>query len=164
MSTWLGLLALARSVFGVPSFAIFSDLLTGWVLTLGRHTITGVLTLGDPEARRAHDAYHRFVGAGRWATAKLWPVLVVHAVSLCCPEGVVEVLVDDTVAHKSGRKVVGAGVFRDAVRSTKNKVVYAWGLNVVVVCLRVSPPGVGRRSRCRSTYASIPRGPRPPWS
>ncbi len=143
MTGWTGVLGLARTVFSAPSFAIFTDLLTGWVLTPGRHTITRVLSLGDPDGCRAHDAYHRFVRAGRWATAMLWRALALHAVSLCCPQGVVELLVDDTLAHKSGRKVAGAGVFRDAVRSTKNKVVYAWGLNVVVVCLRVNPPWGG---------------------
>jgi len=114
-------------------------MMTGWALTPGRHTITRVLTLPDPEGRRAHDAYHRFVRAGRWATARLWRVLAVHAVALTCPGGVVELLVDDTLARKSGRKVAGAGSFRDAMRSTKNRVVYARGLNVVVVCLRVDP-------------------------
>ncbi len=78
-----------------------------------------------------------------WVTGRLWRVLAVHAAGLCCPDGVLELLVDDTLAHKSGRKVAGAGVFRDAVRSTKNRVVYAWGLNVVVVCLRVTPPWGG---------------------
>jgi len=34
-------------------------------------------------------------------------------------------------------------VLRDAVRSTKKRVVYAWGLNVVVVCPRVTPPWGG---------------------
>jgi len=34
-------------------------------------------------------------------------------------------------------------VFRDAIRSTVKRVVYAWGLNLVVVCLRVSPPWGG---------------------
>src|ERR1019366_4314781 len=43
-------------------------------------------------------------------------------------------------AHKSGRRVAGAGTFRDAVRSTSHRVVYALGLNLVVVTLRVIPP------------------------
>jgi hypothetical protein len=45
--------------------------------------------------------------------------------------------------HKSGRRVDGAGIFRDAVRSTAKKVVYALGLNLVVICLRVQPPWGG---------------------
>ena len=143
MTGWLAVLGAAAGVFTAPGYRLFCDLMTGWVLTPGRHTITRVLTLADTDGRRAHDAYHRFVRAGRWATARLWRVLTVHAVALTCPDGVVELLVDDTLAHKSGRTVAGAGSFRDAVRSTSKRVVYAWGLNVVVVCLRVDPPWGG---------------------
>ncbi len=50
---------------------------------------------------------------------------------------------DDTLYHKSGRKVAGAGIFRDAVRSTAKHTVYALGLNLVVVTLRVTPPWGG---------------------
>ena len=109
MSGWTALLGVTATVFTAPSFAIFSDLMTGWVLAPGRRTLTRVLTLADPEGRRAHDAYHRFVRAGAWLTGRLWRVLAVHAVGLCCPDGVLELLVDDTLAHKSGRKVAGAG-------------------------------------------------------
>jgi len=45
-------------------------------------------------------------------------VLAIHAVARFVPTGVVELLCDDTLFHKTGRKVAGAGVFRDAVRST----------------------------------------------
>jgi hypothetical protein len=50
---------------------------------------------------------------------------------------------DDTLFHKTGRKVEGAGVFRDAVRSTRTKVVYALGLNLVILTLRIVPPWGG---------------------
>jgi len=55
---YLALLDLARGVFGAPSFAIFTDLLTGWVCAPGRRTITNMITVADPAGRRAHDAYH----------------------------------------------------------------------------------------------------------
>ncbi len=45
--------------------------------------------------------------------------------------------------HKSGRKVEGAGNFRDAIRSTHQRLVYALGLNLVVLTLRVRPPWGG---------------------
>lgn len=41
--------------------------------------------------------------------------------------------------RRPGGRVDGAGVFRDAVRSTIDPVVYALGLNLVVVTLRVTP-------------------------
>lgn len=41
-----------------------------------------------------------------------------------------------TINKKTGRKVNGAGTFRDAVRSTGARVVYAWRLNLVIITRR----------------------------
>ena len=50
---------------------------------------------------------------------------------------------DDTIFHRTGRKVDGAGWWRDAIRSTASYVVHCWGLNLVVLTLRVIPPWGG---------------------
>jgi len=139
VSAFTALLTSAAGVFRAPSFAIFTDLITGWLLAPGRRTVTAIIAVVDPAGRRAHDAYHRFVRDGVWAMSGLWRMLATHAVGACCPD-VVSVDIDDTLFHKSGRKIEGAGVFRDAVRSTARRVVYATGLNLVVVTLRVRPP------------------------
>lgn len=73
----------------------------------------------------------------------LWRVLVVRLVATFCPDGVISLDADDTLYKKTGRKVSGAGIFRDAVASTRSRVVYALGLNLVVVTLRVTPPWGG---------------------
>ena len=133
MKAFTGRLDRARPVFRAPSFAIFIDLLSGWVCAPGRRTITAMITVADPAGQRAHDADHRFVRDGAWAMSGLWRVLAIHVVARFAPTGVVELLCDDTLFHKTGRKVAGAGVFRDAVRSTVGRVVYALGLNLVAV-------------------------------
>lgn len=143
MNGYTALVDLTRAVFSAPSFAIFKDLLAGWVLAPGRRTITAIITVADPEGGRAHDAYHRFVRDGAWAMAALWQVLAVHAVTRFAPDGTVVLDCDDTLFHKTGRRVDGAGVFRDAVRSTTRRIVYASGLNLVVVTLRVRAPWGG---------------------
>ena len=143
MTGFGALLDLARGVFTAPSFAIFTDLVTGWVCAPGRRTITNMITVADPAARRAHDAYHRFVRDGAWSMNRLWQTLAAHLVDRLCPVGVVELACDDTLFHHEGRKVEGAGIFRDAVRSTLRRVVYARGLNLVVITLTVHPPWGG---------------------
>ena len=143
MSIWTALLELTRGAFTAPGFAMFTDLLTGWVLAPGRRTITAMIAVADPAGRRAHDAYHRFLRDGAWSMSTLWRLLAVAVVTRFAPHGVIELVCDDTLHHKSGRRIDGAGVFRDAVRSTVNKVVYARGLNLVVVCLRVRAPWGG---------------------
>lgn len=144
MSAWTALLAHTRIVFGAPSFALFTDLLTGWVCAPGRRTITAMVAVADPAGRRAHDAYHRFLRDGAWTMSGLWRTLARHAIERYVPDGTVSLDCDDTLFHKSGRHVEGAGVFRDAVRSTLGRVVYALGLNLVVVTLRITPPWGGQ--------------------
>jgi len=142
-SAWEALVSLGRGCFSAPSFSLFATILTGWVLAPGRRTVTAMICVGDPEGRRAHDAYHRFFRAARWSANALWKVLVLHMVAVLCPQGKVLLDCDGTLYKKSGRKIDGAGIFRDAVRSTRNKVVYATGLNLVVVTLWVSLPWGG---------------------
>ncbi|WP_347351363.1 transposase [Intrasporangium sp.] len=143
MTGFLALLGLTRAGFTAPSFAIFTDLLTGWVCAPGRRTIIAMITGADPAGRRAHDAYHRFVRDGAWSMSWLWQVLTVHLVGRLVPTGVDELACDDTLFHHEGRHVEGAGTFRDAVRSTAKRVVYERGLNLVVITLQVRPPWGG---------------------
>ena len=129
--------------FTAPSFQLWQLLIHGWVLCPGRRTVTRIITIGDPIHQHAHDAYHRFLRGGKWSMAQLWKYLAEALVETFCKEGDILLDVDDTLFHKTGRKVEGAGTFRDAVRSTVHKVVYARGLNLMVITLRITPPWKG---------------------
>jgi len=137
------LLGIARGAFSAPGLRVFQTLLTGWVLAPGRRTITAMICAGDPEQLRSHDTYHRFVRCGKWSLDTLWRCLVVSMVKALAPKGPVRILIDDTLFKKTGRQIEGTGIFRDAVRSTRAKVIYALGLNLVVATLRVDPPWGG---------------------
>jgi hypothetical protein len=139
-AAWDHLLAACAGLFTKPSFALFCELLGAWALCPGRHTVTRMLEVLGPSRRRAHDSYHRFLRAARWSTAELWRLLALRLVARFAVDGAIPLDLDDTLFHKSGRKVEGAGSFRDAVRSTGKRVVYALGLNLVVLTLRVRPP------------------------
>lgn len=66
--------------------------------------------------------------------AAVWRPLAVRIVTVLCPtDAPVPIDVDDTLFHKTGRCVNGAGKFRDSLRPTRASIVYAIGLNVVVV-------------------------------
>jgi hypothetical protein len=141
--TWTILVQWFFPAFTTPSAQIFLALVNGWVLCTGRRTITGILPFADPDGRHAHDAFHRFLREGRWEPDTLWKLLTDLLVKLFARQGVIELDLDDTLFHRTGRKVQGAGWWRDAVRSTANKTICAWGLNVVVLTLRVHPPWGG---------------------
>jgi hypothetical protein len=142
-STWPELLGQFFQNFTKPGAEIFLRLMTGWVLCTCRRTITGILPFADPWAKRAHDAYHRFFPKARWSMAELWKLLAKILIQAFCRNGIITLALDDTLFHRSGRKVDGAGYWRDAVRSTHKNIVYAWGLNLVVLTLQIQPPWGG---------------------
>jgi DDE superfamily endonuclease len=143
LAAWAALVQCCAPVFSRPGFATFSDLVIGWVLTPGRRTITRIISVADPLGRRAHDTYHRFVRDGAWAMTHLWRKLATRAIARFVPDGVITLDCDDTLFHKSGHRIDGAGRFRDPLRSTVARVVYATGLHLVVVTVRVTPPWPG---------------------
>lgn len=143
-STWAELLQQFFPIFTAPGAVIFSHLMTGWILCTARRTVTGILPFADPRARHAHDAYHRFFPDARWSMAKLWQLLAKILIQAFYRNGaIITLALDDTLFHRSGRKVDGAGWWRDAVRSTQKNIVYAWGLNLVVLTLQIQPPWGG---------------------
>jgi hypothetical protein len=142
-STWTELIQQFLPVFTTPAARIFVRLTTGWILCTVRRTITGILPFADPQNEQAHDAYHRFLPDARWSMAKLWQLLAKILIQTFCRNGIITLALDDTLFHRSGRKVNGAGWWRDAVRSTQKNIVCAWGLNLVVLTLQIQPPWGG---------------------
>ncbi len=143
ITTWTSLIEYFLSVFTQPTGIIFMQLMTGWILCTTRRTTTGIIPFADPQRKRPHDAFHRIYPDARWVTSELWRLLTVLLVAVFCPNGVIILYLDDTVFHRSGRKVQGASWHRDAVRSTGTKIVYAWGLKLVVLTIGVKAPWGG---------------------
>jgi hypothetical protein len=142
-STWDTMIQHFFPIFTVPTTDVFLNLITGWVLCTARHTITGILPFADPSGQKAHDAYHRFFPDASWTMSKLWRLSTILLVRVFYPTAVIPTDLDDTLFHRNGRKVNGAGWWRDAVRSTGTNIVHAWGLNLVVLTLRINPPWGG---------------------
>jgi hypothetical protein len=131
-------------VFTQASFAMCLRLVAGWVLCPSRRTITGIYPFADPKRRKCVQIYHYFFRAAAWVQTELfhrWAIFLVNR--LCVNDKTLILAVDDTTHKKTGRKVDGARTCRDAVRSTKSKVVYCWALQFVPVCLIVQPPWGG---------------------
>ena len=143
ISTWTSFLQQFLSIFTQPTRVIFTQLTTGWILCNVRRTVTGMLPFADPDGERTHDAFHRFFPDARWSMVTLWRILAGILIKTFCRKGIITLALDDTLFHHSGKKVNGAGYWRDAVRSTKTKNVSAWGLNLVVLTLQIQPPWGG---------------------
>lgn len=131
------------AVFTKPSRVLLENIIEGWILCPCRRFVTAIFQFGDPEQVHSHDAYHRWFRVGAWTVAALFQALARTIVALFGYFHVLRLVGDDTVHKKTGRRVNGAKTCRDAVRSTKKKVVYVWGLQIVLLCLEVIPPWGG---------------------
>ena len=134
-----------RPAFSAPSFENFACLVTGWLLCTGRHTITRVLQAGfGPAAGKHHSAFYRFFSRAVWEPDVIGRVLLQLVLRLL-PDGVITLTVDDTLCHKGGPHLFGAGMHHDASRSTSGggagrQVFFAFGHNWVIVCVWVPLP------------------------
>ncbi len=108
------------------------------MMCTGRPTVTGILPFAHPAGKRPHDAFHRLFGKSRWQPAELWKRLAQWLIGLFYPSGMVWLDLDDTVFHHTGKKIDGAAWWRNAARPTAVKIVHCWGLNLVVLTLRVN--------------------------
>jgi DDE superfamily endonuclease len=138
-----------RPAFTQPSYAAGCELVLGWLMCLGRHTLRRVGQTAHPEEvpdhsrRHGLDSYYNFFARSAWtpgALAYRVALLVFTRLKLFCP---ITLLVDDTLAHKRGKSVWGLGWFRDACASTKKRVATASGHNWVVLAVAVCMPFTG---------------------
>jgi hypothetical protein len=135
-----------RPAFTQPSFATGCQLLLGWIMCLGKHTLRRTAETIHPEhvpdhsRRHGLDTYYNYFERSAWTASNLAyrvSVLLFTRLKFC---GVVTLLVDDTLTHKRGKSVWGLGWFRDAVASTKKRVATASGHNWVVVAVALCVP------------------------
>ena len=121
-----------------PNAPSFVTLVLGWVLCHGRRTLSAVIRAAGPFAPKSHDAYQNFFSKSKWKMDALWHALFRLLVAAfrvgATPIGLAG---DDTLAKYRGPKIWGAGLYRDAVRSSRRHPAYAWGLNWVVLAMVV---------------------------
>ena len=112
----------------------------GWILCSGKRTMTGIIRAAGTHATKSHDAYQGFFSKARWEMDTLWQLLVGILCTLLPKDKPILLVGDDSLFKHWGRKIWGAGLYRDAVRSSKKYPAYAWGLNWVVLAIVVEPP------------------------
>jgi hypothetical protein len=140
----IGFISVLEPVFTKPAFIACIRLVAGWILRPARRSITGMYPFADPKRENRVDVYHYFFRAASWLQCELFACWVRFLVGrLCAGRKTLLLAIDDTVHKKTGRKVDGARVCRDAVRSTTSKTVFCWALQYVPLCLVYHPPWGG---------------------
>jgi hypothetical protein len=139
-STMDGLLQQFSSCFTGPSFQTFCILAAGWLLGRRRRTVTGVLLAGDGLRHKTFSCYHRFFSQARWSLDDLGRILL-RPILTCLPaDAPLLVAVDDTLNRKSGKRIWGAAMHHDPLRSTARRAVFSFGHNWVVLSIQLPLP------------------------
>jgi hypothetical protein len=109
-----GLVWAFRSCFTAPTFRTFAALLAGMIAQPGRRTVCGMLVAAGLCRVWHHSRAHWFFSRARWQPIQLSAVLARLVVQRCVPAGTpVLIAVDDTLFHRSGRRVADAAWFHD---------------------------------------------------
>jgi hypothetical protein len=137
------LLAVFSPLFTAPSFRTFTALCCGFLAQSGKRTVCGMLTGARLSRLWSHDRAHYFFSRARWNPDDVGIAAAKLVIGLLVPDGEpVEVLIDDTLFRRRGKKVWAASWFHDGSALGPAKTGY--GNNWVVLAVRVRLPVVSR--------------------
>jgi hypothetical protein len=126
-------------------------LVIGWVLTVGKHTVSQViLTMRLHESRHFASIY-RFLGKGQWCIDWVCRCLFRIMAEILVAEGVeIVVVLDDTLNKHCGKKICGAGWQYDgsAPKQSKKAKQTSHGVCFVIIGLAIRLPGISDRVFC----------------
>ena len=137
----LPLLAVFLPAMTAPTFANLQVLVTGVILAPGRRTVASALRAVGLDRDANFSKYHRFLSEAHWCSLQLSGLLLSLLIRCFVPEGgALQLIADETIERRRGKRVEMRGLFRDAVRSTANRITYCWGIRWLCACLLVEVP------------------------
>lgn len=139
-ASFITLLSDFECVFTAPSYLIFLDLMSGWVLSHRHRYVTDLIWSSGSTRKGHHSRYHRFFSHAAWKLDALCGVLARLAICVFAATGLIELAVDDTLCRKRGLTVYGAGMHHDPLISSRAKPLTSWGHDWVVLTLIIRCP------------------------
>lgn len=127
VSSFVALIQGFAPCFTRPTFQTFMVLAGGWVLNLGRHTVTATIRAANAVGWKHFSSFHRFFAAASWLTDEVG-VVVVRMIERWIPKDeAVLVVVDDTLGRHTGKNIAAASMHRDPLLSTGKLLYFHWG-------------------------------------
>lgn len=137
VGSFVQLLQAFAPCFTAPSFQTFLVLACGWVQTLDRHTVTGVVRAARAVGWKHIRTFHRFFAAARWVADKVGEIVVRMIDALVPADEPLIVAIDDTLGRHTGKRIAAASMHRDPLLSTGKKPFFHWGHLWVVAGITV---------------------------
>ncbi len=120
-------------------------LVVGALLSPEKRTVTAALRVMGLSEEKQFGKYHRVLSRAVWSSLALSRILLGLLVTLLLStDSPLPILIDETLERRQGAKIRAKGVFRDAVRSTKARVVTSFGLRWISMMLVVKLPWARR--------------------
>jgi hypothetical protein len=137
VASFIALLQAFEPHFTAPTYRTFVTIASGWVLALGRHTVTAVVRAAGAVGWKHISSFHRFFSKSWWQLDELGVTLVGLVDRLVPKDEPVVAALDDTLGRHTGKKIAGASMHRDALLSTRLRPLFHWGHVWVVLGITV---------------------------
>ena len=137
----IAVLAHFQPLFTAPTWRKVVVLLVGTLLAHGRRTVTAALRQVGQHTNANFSLFHHVLNRARWSalevSRRLLRVLVRTFVQA---GGTVEIVIDETLERRWGRKISKRGHYRDSLLSSKERSVSNSGLRWITMALIVVLP------------------------
>jgi hypothetical protein len=120
-------------------------LVVGGILAPGKRTVTAALRAMGLSDEVHFQNYHRLLNRAVWSSRQVSRILLRLLLdTFLAPDATVVLGIDETVERRWGAKIAARGIYRDAVRSSKEFFVKTSGLRWVSLMLLAPIPWIGR--------------------
>jgi len=144
VSTFVGQLARFDSAMSGETRENLEVLLRGAVLSSGPRTVSGCLVSAWPWFKKHFTTYENVLRRAKMDLGAMARQMFQMILPLLPADGVIELVVDETLVRRYGPRVSGIGMHRDAVQSGRGYPVVTPGHKWVVVSVVVAVKGVKR--------------------
>jgi DDE superfamily endonuclease len=134
-----------RPAFTRPTWHKALVLVVGTILARGRRTVTAALKQMGLHNEGDFTLFHQVLNRASWSCLLMSRLLLQLLVSTFVKAGgTVEIVIDETLERRWGRKIAKRGHYRDNLQSSKGQSVSTSGLRWVVMMLVVQVPWTRR--------------------
>lgn len=115
----IAVLAHFEPLFTAPTWKKVVTLMIGTLLARGRRTVTAALRQMGHQMNTQFSVFHQVLNHARWSPLEVSRrLLQILVSSLVAAGGSVEIVIDETLERRWGRKISKRGDFRDSLRSS----------------------------------------------
>ena len=118
-----------EALFHAPTWRKAQLIVVGAVLAPGKRTVTSALRVMGLGQQANFALYHHVLNRASWSSLKVSSVLLSMLIGYLAPaSGPLVFGLDETIERRRGQRISARGIYRDAVRTSKSRLVKVSGL------------------------------------